>query len=500
MATWEEKKELTHLHQEGDDPLTELSILLDLDNMDPNEGPDQNPGGEKIHLQLSNTPGNTSEKTYQFGFMDKEEQDPDLKMRDWVPEPDKMILENLSSPELGLILSDDIEKCKSSLRLGPNAPDGVWPLANGPILPVITPWPLCQDHAAPSVRTILEAYWKGYKEQDLEPPKWLWLCQEDLSGNKCTMTQFLVPPLGQVTIRLFKNATVVNICQSVDPWENENPMGGRAGPVYRYECRIPCDPAYCFKVIWEGNIWDKPDQACWLIHLKEGHKFGANELSQSDIKLLEQSRPYPYGRIGECPKLQYAVQVKMRTAKAPLSSKVRAIKALNFHRWNICQPENPGIGEGFSPSGYTQALKAYGPQRGSVEERVWLTATKMIKPQEDAYWKDYWKYGYFPLVPNKQDPGWTRHLTKFKISRFSTPADIQKITDELLPKGACIMTTDGTKYISTRKVHLVNEGTLEEYKARCKEIEEKYGGHLSSDSDDYSEDTPATETTEVEED
>ncbi|AFX98102.1 tas protein [Guenon simian foamy virus] len=90
MATWEEKKELTHLHQEGDDPLTELSILLDLDNMDPNEGPDQNPGGEKIHLQLSNTPGNTSEKTYQFGFMDKEEQDPDLKMRDWVPEPDKM--------------------------------------------------------------------------------------------------------------------------------------------------------------------------------------------------------------------------------------------------------------------------------------------------------------------------------------------------------------------------------------------------------------------------
>ncbi|YP_001956725.2 Bet [African green monkey simian foamy virus] len=468
MASWEKEKELAHLHQPEDDPLPDLSLLLDMDQFEPTEGPDSNPGAEKIYLQLQVAPGDPSEKTYKFGYEDKEAQNPDLKMRNWVPDPEKMTRENLSNPESGLILLEDTERSHSSLRIGQNAPDGVWPLGNSPILPVVTPWPLCQDHAAPSIWTLLDAYWRGYQDQNLEPPKWLWLCLEDPSGNKYTGTQFLVPPLGLVKIRLYQNLTVVYICQSIDPWENENPTGGRRDPTRRYGCRIACDPVYCVKIVWEGNLWDKKDQPCWLIRLKEGHNHGAKELSQRDIKILGESRPYPYGLIGQCPKLQYAIQVKMRVDKAPLTAKVLAVKALHFHRWNICQRENPGIGEGYFPSGYTQALKAYGPQHGSAEQRVWLISTKIVGPQEKDYWRDAYRWGYFPLVPNKHHPGWTRHLTKFKISRFATPADIQKIVDELLPRGASIVTADGNRYESTRKVHLVNEGTLEEYQAKIR--------------------------------
>nr|AAF00494.1 Tas [Human spumaretrovirus] len=90
MASWEEEKELGHLHLPEDDPLPNLDVLLGLDHMESNEGPDQNPGAEKIYIQLQAVPGEASEKTYKFGYEDKEAQNPDLKMRNWVPNPDKM--------------------------------------------------------------------------------------------------------------------------------------------------------------------------------------------------------------------------------------------------------------------------------------------------------------------------------------------------------------------------------------------------------------------------
>ncbi|YP_001956724.2 Tas [African green monkey simian foamy virus] len=90
MASWEKEKELAHLHQPEDDPLPDLSLLLDMDQFEPTEGPDSNPGAEKIYLQLQVAPGDPSEKTYKFGYEDKEAQNPDLKMRNWVPDPEKM--------------------------------------------------------------------------------------------------------------------------------------------------------------------------------------------------------------------------------------------------------------------------------------------------------------------------------------------------------------------------------------------------------------------------
>nr|AXY87477.1 Bet [Simian foamy virus] len=262
MASWEKKKELTHLHAPEDNPLADLSILLDMDEMDPNDSKDDNPGASKLAEQLEARPGTSNEKTYQFGYKDKEDQRPDLKLRDWVPDPEHMTQLNLSNPESGLILSEDIGKSFSSLRLGPGAPDANKPVSQGPILPVVTPWPLCQDHAAPTLYSILDAYTRGYQNQQLQIPPWLWQCQEDHFGNKCTMTQFLVPPLGQVTVKLYNSHTVIIVGQSVDPWENDNQSGGVQQPCCKYEPRIPCDRGLCFKVIYEGNIWNKVDQPC----------------------------------------------------------------------------------------------------------------------------------------------------------------------------------------------------------------------------------------------
>nr|AZS32945.1 Tas [Simian foamy virus] len=90
MASWEKKKELTHLHAPEDNPLADLSILLDMDEMDPNDSKDDNPGASKFAEQLEARPGPSNEKTYQLGYKDKEDQRPDLKLRDWVPDPEHM--------------------------------------------------------------------------------------------------------------------------------------------------------------------------------------------------------------------------------------------------------------------------------------------------------------------------------------------------------------------------------------------------------------------------
>ena len=296
------------------------------------------------------------------------------------------------------------------------------------------------------------------------------------------VTQFLVPPLGQVMISCYRNLTSIVICQAIDPWENNYEREKRWDPTTKP--RIKCDHALCFKVIYEGTAFRPHDQKCWLIRLTEGHRYGIDELTEGDWKVLKESRPYPYGPVGECSNLQYAVSVKMKVSGGPLTSKVLALKALNFHRVNICNMDNPGLGEGKSALGYSHALKAYGAQYGSCEERVWQTGTKLIGPNEEEYWCEYDHHGYFPMIPDPRNPTWVRHAAPYGIQRFATPYDLKQFANSLLPSGFSISTPSGACYTSDRRTHYGNEGTLQEYQENIEQVKRSYEEISSSDYSD----------------
>ncbi|QKY74210.1 bet protein [Taiwanese macaque simian foamy virus] len=485
MASWEAQEELRELlhHLPEDDPPADLTHLLELDEMEPKVLCGENPGDEKLKKQVIKTPPmHPSTVTWHFGYKQKEDQQDNIKMRDWVPDPSKMTSKELDSQNVAVILADDMKHSESILQLGSGAPRKGFPLTSSPLLPMVTPWPFSQDHAAPTLYSLLVAYYKSFQSQKLDPPKWLWQCLGDPSGRKCMVTQFLLPPLGQVRISCYRNLTSIVICQAVDPWENNNEADWRKNPMARP--RIKCDHALCFKVVYEGTLWRPHDQKCWLIRLTEGHKYGMEELSPGDWKILQESRPYPYGPIGEDPNLQYAVGVKMKVIGGPLTSTVLALKALSFHRVNICNMDNPSLGEGHAPLGYSHALKAYGPQYGSCEERVWQTATKCIGPEEENYWCEYDHRGFFPMVPNKLSPTWVRHAAPYCIQRFATPYDLQYFANELLPPGFSITTPKGVSYTSDRRLHYGNEGTLQEYNENCDKVKRGYDEISSSDYSD----------------
>ncbi|BAU59307.1 bet protein [Simiispumavirus macfas] len=494
MASWEGQEELRELlrHLPEDDPPQDLSHLEDLEEMEPKILFGQNPGDDKLKKQVIKPPPmHPSTITWHFGYKEKEDQQENIKLKDWVPDPSKMskstcmrmILssEKLDSQNVVLILAEDTKHSESILQLGNGAPRKGFPLTSSPLLPVVTPWPLSQDHVAPTLYSLLVAYCKSFLNQKLDPPKWLWQCLEDHSGKRCMVTQFWVPPLGQVKINCYRNLTSLTVCQAVDPWENNNEERGHRCPM---KPRIPCDHALCFKVIYEGTAWRPHDQKCWFIRLIAGHKHGFEELSPGDWEILKKSRPYPYGPIGECPNLQYAVGVKMKVTGGPLTPKVLALKALSFHRVNICNMDNPGIGEGYPAQGYSHALKAYGAQYGCSEERVWQTGVKLIGGQEKDYWCEYDHHGYFPVVPQPLSPTWARHAAPYGIQRFATPYDLQKFASELLPYGFSINTPTGACYVSDRRLHPGNEGTLQEYLGNIEQTRRGYDEILSSDDSD----------------
>nr|P29169.2 RecName: Full=Protein Bel-1; AltName: Full=Transactivator of spumavirus; Short=Tas; AltName: Full=Transcriptional transactivator [Macaque simian foamy virus] len=93
MASWEAQEELRELlhHLPEDDPPADLTHLLELDEMEPKVLCGENPGDEKLKKQVIKTPPmHPSTVTWHFGYKQKEDQQDNIKMRDWVPDPSKM--------------------------------------------------------------------------------------------------------------------------------------------------------------------------------------------------------------------------------------------------------------------------------------------------------------------------------------------------------------------------------------------------------------------------
>nr|AAA47802.1 transcriptional trans-activator [Macaque simian foamy virus] len=93
MASWEAQEELRELlhHLPEDDPPADLTHLLELDEMEPKVLCGENPGDEKLKKQVIKTPPmHPSTVTWHFGYKQKEDQQDNIKMRDWVPNPSKM--------------------------------------------------------------------------------------------------------------------------------------------------------------------------------------------------------------------------------------------------------------------------------------------------------------------------------------------------------------------------------------------------------------------------
>lgn len=112
MASWEDQEELRELlhHLPEDDPPADLSHLLNLDEMEPKVLGGQNPGDEKLQQQVIKPPTiHPSTVTWHFGYKDKEDQHPEIKMRDWVPDPSKMS----KSTCMRLILLGLYQACKA---------------------------------------------------------------------------------------------------------------------------------------------------------------------------------------------------------------------------------------------------------------------------------------------------------------------------------------------------------------------------------------------------
>lgn len=93
MASWEDQEELRELlrHLPEDDPPQDLSHLLNLDGMEPRGLGGENPGDEKLKKQVIKPPPmHPSTVTWHFGYKEKEDQQENIKLKDWVPDPSKM--------------------------------------------------------------------------------------------------------------------------------------------------------------------------------------------------------------------------------------------------------------------------------------------------------------------------------------------------------------------------------------------------------------------------
>ncbi|CAD67565.1 Bel-2 protein [Simian foamy virus Pongo pygmaeus pygmaeus] len=319
----------------------------------------------------------------------------------------------------------------------------------------------------------------------LSPQPWQFQCLVDKYGKKCIMTYFWMPPLGQVTIRLYNNLTVITICQGLDPFVNLNDCGSNLDESDCSEPDVFCCGPLCYKLCYEGHALSFDKLRCWLLHLKGGHPDGASNFTKNDMRVLQLGKVNPYGEKGD-PMTQYAYQVKRGVQTIGLSPRALCVKGLRFQQELLCDLRNPRIGEGYMPKGYHAALEKYGPRNGCREERVLWIDNKLITGLEDYYnetGEDYlWRAQQDRTPPWKQP--WHEEHTGMKLSSFSTPSDVQEFVDKMLPPGWKVITPQGIEKTSRRKIR-TKEMTLEEKQGKWLR---KYGeGNIGSGSDSDSD-------------
>nr|AFX98081.1 bet protein [Simian foamy virus] len=386
-----------------------------------------------------------------------------IKLQDWIPTPKEMITQKVQNQDLGTILSFDVTCLKSITSLGRNDP-GNDPSIMSHVLPVVTPWPMSQDHYAPTLFGILDHYYKEYLKNPTTFQTWKFTCQVDPSGKRFMGTQFWVPPLGQVNIQFYKNYQILTCCQAVDPFANI--FHGTDDEMYDIDSGpdVWCTPSLCFKVIYEGAMSQKQEQKSWLCRLGHGHRMGAYEYRRIDLYVMKKGKENPYGERGDVA-LQYAYQVKRGCKAGCLASQVLNFKALQFHRTLMADLTNPRIGEGHLPHGYQAAMEAYGPQRGSSEERVWWNATRN-QGRDGEYYREGGEEPHYPNTPAPHKKTWDERHKVLKLSSFATPSDIQRWATRALPYGWKVVTEAGDDYTSRRKIRTLTDMTQDEIRQR----------------------------------
>nr|AFX98091.1 bet protein [Simian foamy virus] len=445
------------------------------------EGEDTLSDTEEVSRRSRKNTKRGAKMTTFHAYKEIEDKNPqNLKLHNWIPTPEEMINKKVQNQDLGTILSFGVKHLKGITSLGRNDP-GRDPSAMSPVLPVVTPWPFSQDHYAPTLYGILLQYYKYSQNNEKIPRVWQFTCLEDPSGKRYMGTRIWVPPLGQVTIQFYKNFVVLTVCQAVDPWANW--FHGSEEEMYDIESEpdVWCSAALCFKVIYEGNINQKQEMKSWLCRLGHGHKDGVSEFKRVDLFAMRKGKVNPYKDKGD-PWLQYAYQVKRETKAANLSDQALGWKALNFHRALMCDLTNARIGEGHVANGYHMAIEAYGPQRGSSEERVWWKTTSTLGKDEE-YYRSEGEEEYFPNSPAPHRRTWTERHKVLALSPFATPSDIQKWVTRALPYKWKVITSDGDDYVSMRTVKTLKELTQDEIKCRWEKGNSNPFYDSGSDSD-----------------
>nr|AXY87512.1 Bet2 [Simian foamy virus] len=321
------------------------------------------------------------------------------------------------------------------------------PLIQSPILPVVTPFPLSSHHPMMTVFSILTRYCSYWGNANLDPPQWIWVKKRDPMGFTYAQVQVLVLPLGQVTIKLYKDSTVVQICQSIDPFVNFS--DDEDHPEWCPD--FSCGPVLCFDVVYIGGIWEKSDQKCWLARKCGEHENTVPITKVNELRKMKLLNPDPYKDKGTCPLLQYGSFVKMILSPGNLKGFPLSYKAAAFHRAQAVVFRNPRVGEGnINPQGFQAALEAYGPPQGSVEERVSWMEEGIIKNHDEYYVavgeQPPWRNTPLPL----SGPYYLRKGA-LKLSAYSTPPDVVYFVNKMLPKDWSIVDEKGVKYTSGRR-------------------------------------------------
>nr|prf beo protein [Human spumaretrovirus] len=127
---------------------------------------------------------------------------------------------------------------------------------------------------------------------------------------------------------------------------------------------------------------------------------------------------------------------------------------------------NPRIGGEGHLAHYQAAMEAYGPQRGSNEERVWWNVTRNQGKQGGEYYREGGEEPHYPNTPAPHRRTWDERHKVLKLSSFATPSDIQRWATKALPYGWKVVTESGNDYTSRRKIRTLTEMTQDEIRKR----------------------------------